>query len=157
MNDEIDAAAAIHLETALFAAAAGDTPRALGALLSIDRGSWEAIRDRLTDPMTYALLGDTLAQLVDQMPPAARAILLGPAVTVTATVLPAPVAHSPEPSDPAASGVVDDPADPGVPAQSGPERGLDPEPYVRPEELAACFGMPARGRDRVGSSTASAA
>jgi hypothetical protein len=136
-ESEIDAAAAIHLETALYALASGDTPRAVGALLSITAGSWAAIRARLRDPLTYALVGGPLAALVDQLPAESRAVLLGEVVA------PDPM---PDPTYPDTALGHRHPSLPGgAPADPapGPEPAVAPTapaPRVSAEALAACFG-----------------
>lgn len=58
----VELLAAVHLREALEAVERGDRPAAIGALMSIDAGSWDGIRARLaqfgTDlPALLATLG----------------------------------------------------------------------------------------------------
>ena len=142
----IDAAAACHLETALYAAADKDTPRALGALLAIDSASWEGIRARLHDPLTLALLGPQIADLIDQMPAAMRALLLGPAEPpASVPAAPRTALNASAPAEPHDA----DAFDPGQDEPAAAEPPEEPElaaaepvpvPQVSDEALAACFG-----------------
>jgi hypothetical protein len=145
----IDAAAACHLETALYAAADKDTPRALGALLAIDSASWEGIRARLHDPLTLALLGPQIADLIDQMPAAMRALLLGPAEPPTSIpAAPQTALNASAPAEPRDADALD--PSQAEPAAAEPTKEPEsaaaepvPMPQVSDEALAACFGAAA--------------